>query len=174
LPAPLVLVATVLHGSRAHGFREWERGLASQRTFLRWDVLLAVPQPPPWIHEWARSRPFGPERPPRLKQPESVAGGQQLVWEKFLAWGSYDRLLVLDPDVELSPTYLQRLYDAQAPGAVGEAPAGDPSGWFSAALLIRELVETFNSFTGAPLSPVVVEGARWRRVPQQRVQEATS
>ena len=155
-----VLVATVMTDCNQHGLRRWEAGLRSQRTFLMWDVLLAHVYTPPWLNEWASSQPFGPDHRIRLKAPETHAAGQALIWTKFEAWTSYDLLLLVDLEIHLSPTFLQRLHDASAPWATGEAPASGPHAPLSACLFQRSALEQGSEH----LMPVAVPGAEWQRI----------
>lgn len=162
---PRVLVATVVTDTKLYAFGQWERGLKGQRTFVAWDVLLACPYAPSWLHEWGGTgrQPFGADHQVRLKRPPSPQAGQQMVWEKFTEWRSYSHLLLLDLDILLPITYIQHLYDAQAPWAAGSGPPG-PAAPMTACLLQRQALER----GGEGFMPTIVAGVWWARLPRSQ------
>lgn len=128
---PRVLVVTPIVATKLYVWEELAAHLAAQQSELAWDWLIVdnTDRPPDgyvdWLRRWARSRPCGPEHKVRVKRfgldatnhafasvLYKVAWAEQLAWEAFTRWTSYDLLWSLECDVLAPPDALQTLYDS--------------------------------------------------------------
>jgi hypothetical protein len=125
-----VLVATTITEAQLPLLPAWQAALAAQETRLLFDVALVdgtdfpTPGYVDHLREWARSRPLGPTHRVRLLRFGYAFDGRmfvgeggvrqawarQLLWGKFQAWASYERLMLLDVDLAIPPRTIERLY----------------------------------------------------------------